>query len=242
MKNLIIVLIASLFALDAFATNNKPSEDKNTNTNSATGVGIGVGVGKADAQANVHNTNNIGVGVHNVNEVGVHNKVDNDNFNVNENLNTQGQLQGQLQGQKQEAVANSASTGNVNDNINYSSTGNVSGSNSQQQEANNEGVNTIVTGDTVRYEAADLSEAPGVPAAVYVDACSSAVSASAPGLGASFGQGNPVCLWVTLSNAALQQGDREKARLYLERAEDDLARQTAVTRWINWVPVVGRLF
>jgi hypothetical protein len=83
----------------------------------------------------------------------------------------------------------------------------------------------------------------GRPASVFVDACSSGASASAVGAGATFGKGNPACVWMALSGAAYNQGHENLAREYLVKAQETLDRQNnALVRYLQYIPLIGSWF
>jgi hypothetical protein len=146
-------------------------------------------------------------------------KIVNSGNSHNVNKNTNKQNQAQLQAQRQEQ--------------------NQAQLQGQKQNANNEGINVSVAGDV--HEAPDMSKIPGTPAGVIVDACSSGISGSMPGAGVTVGQGNPVCLYLAMSNAAYTQGNKEKAEEYMAKAESHLHRQNFVTRWLSWIPLIGQI-
>jgi len=98
------------------------------------------------------------------------------------------------------------------------------------------------SGANVNVAAPRADRFPGTPAPVFVDACSSGVSASTPGYGASFGNGSPVCLWLALSNAASTQGNDALAAEYIKEAETALRHRRFVTRFLDWLPLIGPLF
>jgi hypothetical protein len=98
----------------------------------------------------------------------------------------------------------------------------------------------IVEGDHV--EALEADDLPGIPASIYVDACGNGLAAGFPGGSASFGAGNPVCLWLAIGRAANELGDRERADRALGEAEASLRRQRSVSRYLEGVPLIGRLF
>ncbi len=100
--------------------------------------------------------------------------------------------------------------------------------------------NVTMAGDV--FEATDLSKAPGAPAAVYLDACASGASVSGPGFGASIGARSDFCQKMALASAFARLGDAEVARALLIEARRDLTRRTLVSRWLDWLPLLGRLF
>jgi hypothetical protein len=102
------------------------------------------------------------------------------------------------------------------------------------------GQSVIVEGD--RVEAMEADDLPGIPASVFVDACGNGVAAGFPGGSASFGAGNPVCLWLAIGRAAHDLGDRERSDRALGEAEASLRRQRYVSRYLEGVPLIGRLF
>jgi hypothetical protein len=104
----------------------------------------------------------------------------------------------------------------------------------------NAGADVVVEGD--RVDAMEADDLPGIPASVFVDACGNGMAAGFPGGSASFGAGNPVCLWLAIGRAAHDQGDRERADRALGEAEASLRRQRSVSRYLEGVPLIGRLF
>jgi hypothetical protein len=139
------------------------------------------------------------------------------------------QEQGQSQMQMQQTVVDASSAVAIE-----GSTINVEGAEV------NAGADVVVEGD--RVEALEADDLPGIPASVFVDACGNGLAAGFPGGSASFGAGNPVCLWLAIGRAAHDLGDRERADRALGEAEASLRRQRSVSRYLEGVPLVGRLF
>ncbi len=111
------------------------------------------------------------------------------------------------------------------------------------------GGNTLTGGDSsaaggnaVGGTAVITHLAPPSPANVYVDGCSAGASVTGPAYGVSYGAGSTFCNKLTLATAFEQAGEFDKAAALRQESLDDLHRQGFVTRFLDWIPLAGRLF
>lgn len=88
----------------------------------------------------------------------------------------------------------------------------------------------------------DYGRMPGTPAPSYGGLCASGAAAGFAGGSASLGTGSEFCEWLALAELANTFGKRTEAEAYLAQAESTLRRQRFVSRFFDWIPVVGRLF
>jgi hypothetical protein len=150
----------------------------------------------------------------------------------------QGQSQEQFQGQAQgQIVETEVGNGFGNFSPNAHS-GAVAGSDASS-DASSLNLN-FIGGDTI--EAPDLSKAPAHVGTVFTDMCSGGASFSAPGFGGSLGKANAFCQKLALVNALNEAGRTVEANAILNSAIADVKRQTYVSRFFDWIPLVGWLF